>query len=246
MQFYDSSGKSGIVDDIFYLIFGDSGDHTADYPLVDIARSVNRWYDKCVSIILQSDDRWEWDDTNKTDLPIARLSLVSGQQDYGVSAATYLKIRKVDIKDANGNSLPLESINLDQLRGRADADFLNTAGTPRYYRLQGNSMFLYPKPNYSRTASSTDWGIRIFHQRNVSYFVSTDTTKIPGFAEMFHRILSLGGAYDYAIAKGLLNAAALRGEIEVMKKSLQEFYSSRNKDTKVRIKPRELRGGLAI
>ena len=34
--------------------------------------------------------------------------------------------------------------------------------------------------------------------------------------------------------------------IEVMKKSLQEFYSSRNKDAKVRIKPRELRGGLAI
>jgi len=226
MKFYSSSDKAGIVDDVFFLDFGDSSDHSSDYPLADIARNVNRWYDKVVTKILQSDDRLEWDDTNKTDLPIARIDLVNGQQDYGITAATFLKIRKVDAYDSSGNPIPLTQINLDDLRGTADADFRSTAGTPEFYRLQGSSIFLYPKPNYAYTQ-----GLRIFYQRNVDYFTSTDTTKTPGFAEPFHRILSLGAAYDYAMITGMQDKIKMfRSEINDLMNDMIEFYSSRNED----------------
>jgi hypothetical protein len=226
MKFYSSSDRAGIVDDIFFLVFGDSSDHSSDYSLADITRNVNRWYDRVVTKILQADNRLEWDDTNKTDLPIARINLVANQQDYGVTAATFLKLHKVDAYDANGNPIPLKQITLDDLRGIADADFESTAGTPRYYRLQGSSIFLYPKPSYSYTQ-----GLRIFYQRNVDYFASTDTTKTPGFAEPFHRILSLGAAYDYAMITGMRDKIQMfRNEIQIIQQDLIDFYSSRNED----------------
>lgn len=253
MVFSDTSGRTGIVEDTSWLIFGDSEDHISEYPLKDVARNVNRWYDRTVSLILQSDSRWTFDDNNKTDLPIGNVSLVSGQQDYTVSAATFLKIIRIDARDSSGNNVPLQPFTLDQLRGQADADFQSTAGVPQYYRLQGNSVFLYPKPNYSRTATTLDWGLRIFYQRNVDYFVYTDTTKVPGFVETFHRLLSLGAAYEYALTNTIKDKLSfLNDEITKMQNDLIDFYSKRNEDDKPALRLRKndygemaLRDGMA-
>ncbi len=227
MVFNDlSTTKQGIVPDTYFLLFGDSGDHTTDYPLADIARNVNRWYDKVVTKILQADYRWEWDDTNKTDLPIANIDLVANQEDYGITAATFLKVSRVDCKDSAGNGINLQQFFHTQLKGTALSEYQKTAGIPRFYRLQASSIFLYPKPDYAYTK-----GLRIFYQRNVDYFVSTATTKVPGFAEMFHRILSLGAAYEYALINGLTAKMSLfRNEIAVMENDIVDFYSSRNHD----------------
>lgn len=224
MQFSDTTNKTGLVEDISFLIFGDSNDHTADYPLVDVARNVNRWYDKAVTHILHADTRWEWDDTNKTDLPIARIDIVAGQQDYGVSSATYLKVSRIDMQDQTGNWIQLQPFNQADINGRALNDFLSTPGVPRYFRIQANSIFLYPIPNYAFTK-----GIRVFYQRNVDYFVATDTTKLPGFAEIFHRYLSLGSAYEYAQVHGMTQKRAdLRAEITLIETDMENFYSTRN------------------
>lgn len=239
MQLNDTSTKQGLYQDACYELFGDSDDHTSEYPLADFVRHINRWYDMVVTKILQSDSRWEWDDTNKTDLPIANISLVSGQQDYGITSATFLKVSRVDCKDANGNSLNLIQFNHNQLRGIGLNSFENTPGTPKHYRKQASSVFLYPAPNYNYTN-----GLRIFYQRNVDYFVAADTTKVPGFAEPFHRILSLGAAYEYARVNGLMTKATMlmnqigtkvitrvgTEKMTGMLGDLEEFYSSRNAD----------------
>lgn len=228
MQFSNTTTRDGIVQDTSWLLFGDSEDHTAEYALKDVARNANRWYDRVLTKIFQADDRWEFDDNNKTDLPIGTFNLVSGQQDYGVSGATFLKIKKIDIKDAQGNNLPLKQFTLDQLRGQADANFMSTAGTPQYFRIQANSVFVYPTPNYSYTN-----GMRIFYQRTVDYFASTDTTKVPGFAEPFHRLLSLGAAYEYALQQNIRDKITmLKNAIKEMEDDLIDFYSKRNEDDK--------------
>jgi|TARA_R100001530_G_scaffold1410_1_gene2544 hypothetical protein len=223
MVFYDSVNKTGIVSDVFFLLFGTSDDRTADYPLVDIARNVNRHYDNVVTKILRADKRWEWDDTNKTDLPIAGIDLVASQEGYGVTAATFLKIKRIDAKDQDGNAIPLRPFDLDQIPHIGDNEFLNTAGTPRYYRIQGSSVFLYPKPSYASTG-----GLRVFYQRNVTYFTASSTDTVPGFAENFHRLLSLGAAYDYAIANGLnVKAATFQGMMNELFAEMIEFYAQR-------------------
>jgi len=67
-------------------------------------------------------------------------------------------------------------------------------------------------------------------------------TKEPGFADNFHRILSLGAALDYTMGfnpsdTGRLNN--LRGEIASLKEELEEFYAHRHRDFKARIRPRK-------
>ena len=67
-------------------------------------------------------------------------------------------------------------------------------------------------------------------------------TKEPGFADNFHRILSLGAALDYTIGfnpddTGRINN--LRGEISSLKEDIQEFYAHRHRDFKTRIRPKQ-------
>ena len=230
MQFYDSTNKRGIVDDAWFLIFSDSGDHASDFPLADCARVANKWGEWCIVKIIQASGRWEWDDTNNTDLPVANISLVANQQQYGVSAATFLTVSRVEAKDANGNGIQLQPFDLNKIRGTAENEFLSTAGTPKFYRINGSSLFLYPKPSYASTNA-----IRVFYQRDMgnNYFTATDTTKAPGFASIFHRIISYGVAHDYAIANSMGGKAkTFREEIERMAQEMTEFYANRQEDEK--------------
>ena len=176
-------------------------------------------------------DRWEFDDDNKQDLPIATTALVADQQDYSISGASFLKILKVELKDANGNWQPLTPISLDDKRNESMTDYQKTAGTPREYDKLGNSVFLYPKPNYSQTAS-----LKIFYQRNVTHFVVGDTTAVPGFAENFHKILAYGAALEYAIAHSMVGKInILMPLIQKMEADITDFYGMRNHDEKMRM-----------
>src|SRR5512137_1242260 len=110
MQFTDSSGKQGIVEDIDFNCDTDSG----TYPLAQKVRNVNNWYDKAIAIILGADGRWQWDDTNATDMPVATTSFVDGQQDYTLDT-TFLKLLRVEAKDSSGNWVKLKPIDIADL-----------------------------------------------------------------------------------------------------------------------------------
>lgn len=196
--------------------------------------------DKAVSIIVNSDARWQWDDDNQTDLPIATTSIVSGQQDYSFTVSQ-LKIEKVLVQNSTGGWQALSPIDL------ADND-INTYligtpanGSPLGYDFKASSLFLYPTPNYSATG-----GIKIFFQRPSTYFTITDTTKSPGFASIFHRYLALCATFDYQSAKGLVSvlrngrtASSTKNEIVEMEASMSKWYANRNKnDGKNSLRPR--------
>ena len=98
MQFNSHDNNLDIISDI---AFWTKADITA-YPINDRTRNCNLALDKMAALVMSADGRWEWDDTNNTDLPIGRTNLVSGQRDYGISGATFLKITKVLAKDRGG------------------------------------------------------------------------------------------------------------------------------------------------
>ena len=77
----------------------------------------------------------------------------------------------------------------------------------------------------------------MYFDREVDEFASSDTTQEPGIAEPFHRIISLGAAYDFALAKGLQNVNLLRGEIEALLRDLAAYYSSRHGEPKTKLRP---------
>lgn len=224
MEFSDTTTEQGIVQDARYLV----GANATSYPIKDLTRNANRWLDKATSIIFKADGRWQFDDANYTDYPFATANLVSGQQDY-VLAVSHLTIDRVEIKNADGNWVRLKPFDKRDVETSIE-EFYSTDGTPIYYDVVANSVFLYPAPSYSQ-----DDSVKVWFKRGASYFATSDTTKKPGFASIFHRYISLGCAYDYALKNNLTNRNQLREEIVGMEQEMQKFYAHRQKDESIRL-----------
>lgn len=232
MLYSDPTLKQGIVEDIDFWCDTDA----TKYSLANKARNVNRWYDRAIALILDSDGRWQFDDTNATDLPIGTATLVNNQQDYTLDT-TFIKILRVEVLDVNGQWNKLLPIDQADLYSQSVTDFLKTAGMPKYYDVQGSSILLYPKPDNGVSVTLAS-GLKVFCQRNVSYFVAGDTTKVPGFVSLFHRYLSFGASLDWAIKKQLPQKNDLQGRVTVMEDAIRGFYSQREKDEKIQLTPK--------
>lgn len=226
LQWDGETTGNDIVTDISFLT---GADETTAYPLVDREHNANRALDRIVALILQCDGIWQWDDTSlSTELLDVTTNLAASTQKYILSVA-WLKIAKVRIKDSAGNWITLKPVNRRDL---TDAELTASAGTPSKYDILGNYIYLHPKPSYASTG-----GLEVQFQRGPTYFVSTDTTKTPGFASQFHRLISLYAALDYCDINDLdKRAAKIQKRIDKMEADLIAHYSSRDADSKVSFK----------
>jgi hypothetical protein len=208
---------------------------TSSYSLVDKADVVNKYLSEVVSVILNCNGKWEFDDSNYTDLPIGATTMIDSQQDYNIAGSTFLDITRVAVKDVNGKYQLLEPITQSDIKNQSMTEFEGTAGMPKYYDKLGDSIFLYPKPSSSLTTLSA--GLKVYFQRVPSYFVSGDTTKTPGFNPLFHQILSVGASLDYAENNEMINKVNIfTNKLEKLKAGLVEAYSSRSRDEKIRMR----------
>lgn len=151
---------------------------------------------------------WAFDDSNQTDFPEATTQLTSGQVDYLLPVDADA-IKGVSIKNQGAVWYDLEPITLEQIQdqGFSEAQFMNVASTPIYYRLLGNSVKIYPAANYTQAAS-----LKIWENREILLFTTTDTTKTPGWITAFHEALATYMALQYARINGTPQAGGiLRG-----------------------------------
>lgn len=204
-----------------YLLTKTDSDSLPDATMVILA---NNAYERVTSLILQADSRWQFDDLNNTDLPIATTALAANQQDYSL-AVDFLVITRLECLDQNGNWVLLLPFDQKDLYSQAMTEFLKAPGLPKFYDKLGNSVFLYPTPNYSQAAS-----LKFYFKRGPSYFVSGDTTKKPGFNALYHDLIPLWISYDYAVANGLKNTNQIFSAIQAKELALQEDYNLRDKD----------------
>ena len=69
-------------------------------------------------------------------------------------------------------------------------------------------------------------------------FEVTNTNTEPGFDNHFHRIISYGAAYDFAVANGIEDRKKdIRNELEQLHSEINEHYGSRHRDFRPRIIP---------
>jgi hypothetical protein len=236
MIFNDTtSASSGLVQDTYF----EASANASSYPIADLTRNANNALDTTVSLILGADGRWQFDSTNATDLPIGTTALVSGQQDYTFDSE-YLVIKAIECSDSLGKwtkLIPIDNYDEDV----ALSEFMTDDGIPVYYDKMGDSILLYPAPNYAiAPGDATPGGLRAYFQRNIDYFTTTDTTKKPGFAEHLHKYVSLYCAYIYACAKSLPIQNSLKTRMEFYegntlrggndKGAIVKFYSYREQD----------------
>ncbi len=239
MVFSDAANNAGIVEDIDFLL---STNSTA-YPLSDKTRNINRRYDEAVYMIMEADGRWKWDDTNNVAQPRGDISMTG--QTVPIPDTTYLTINRVEVLDVNGNYYKLLPFNEREISWQGMSEFLKTPGRPLFYEKVGNFLNLYPTPSSAYVTMTN--GLRVFYQRNASYFVATDTTKVPGFAAPFHRVLSLGAALDYCLANTiLLKSEFLTPLLEKLQMDMQVFYQNRNRDEQTHLGVRSESYGAEI
>jgi len=175
---------------------------------------VNLALDDFLNLAFKADGRWQFDDSNHTDYPIITTNIVANQRDYNFTS------------DEGGN-LILEVLKVDT---GTFYDGQNGTGTPVRYDKLANGIFLDPIPSYNYTN-----GLKIYINREASYFVYTDTTKKPGIPGIFHRYLALKPALDFARRNISGNYQALQAEILRMEADIKTYFSLRGKDQRNRM-----------
>jgi len=235
MQFNDTSTRKGLIQDCeFWTGIGDGQISGITANLQHFTRLINSRYQQVVTMILDSMDEWDFDDNNKTDFPILTTSLVASQQDYALPV-TALKLKRVEVSYDGGTTWARANpIDINEMSHPTDttsiAGHFSTAAP--YYDVQYGSLFLYPIPS----ANSTN-GLKMWVTREVTEFTTSDTTLEPGFDEPFHRMLAIGAALDWAIAKQLENKKDLASLYMEYEARLRPYYSAKNKDRKYVLKP---------
>lgn len=229
LPFNDVTNKTGLCQEVDNIC----GSDTTKYPLVDKARRANMAMAKFVEIALANDTRWQFDDSNQTDLPIGTTGLVQGQNDYSFDSS-FLKILKVQCKNSDGDYIDLIPIDVSEVTTPLETTFSEN-GQPLYYDKYANSIILYPTP--STTVSA---GLKVYYQRDATTFVSTDTTKYPGIPSIFHEYIALCMA-EPQLLKNVIDVNSQRkynnyvAKIEKFEQKIADYYQKRDKDDRKKL-----------
>lgn len=164
MKLYDILTKNGLINEVFRICSTNEN----VYQFRDVVSRLNdaiNWY---YTLAFLADERWNFDDINKTSPPIDTQNIVSGTNRYKMSDFTekIFNLTKLEILDENGKGLELTpevfgDYNYN-VKGNAsgrlnpfnEASFQELyidapSGTPTNYIKYGDYIYLRPNPNYS-------------------------------------------------------------------------------------------------
>jgi len=222
--FYNTTTKDSICDDVDFLC----GSTSATYPLQQKQRNFNQHYFNVVRMIWESQDRWQYDDSNYLSAARAKTTLVHKQADYTLPSIAQ-RIRRVQVRASTGNWTKLFS------RDEMDEDFaletLSAASLPLMYDLVGRSIILTPSPASASVILSA--GLEVNFDRTPSAFGSASTAS-PSIPEPFHRILSYGMSIDFT-QDNSQKQLWLREKTD-LEQGLKNFYSHRNVEERNQVK----------
>ena len=248
IQFRDDTNFKGLVQFFEKEIGADRGFITGTTSrLKDFAAQVNVAWDDYVYLALKSSGAWQFDDSAHTDYPIIKTNIVSGQSDYNFTTDEQgnliLDIYRVGILPSATATLYQRVYPKDVQSEPEESELFTEStagGTPYRYDKTANGIFLEPEPNYNATN-----GLKLYINREPSYFVHTDTTKKPGCPGIHHKYFYLKPALEYARQNGLESYNRLREEVVSLEGdeekgitgSIERYFSRRSKDETVILKP---------
>jgi len=219
---------SELKSDVRWLTRTDS----SSYGDTDLERNINFWYRKIAAWIWEATGTWQYDDTNKTTLPIATTNLGQDRDNYSMPIDAQ-KLMKVEVKNNSGDWTSLDPIDVSEID--TPSEFFEDPGMPQYYDVMANVVVLYPAPDSDDVILSG--GLKLHVSREIDKLSSSSDT--PGFEKQFHRILSYGAALDWCIARSdEKKEVDIRRQIEGdtqtdgTKEELREYYARRNQNRK--------------
>lgn len=208
---------------------------SVSYPIADLTADVNLGLAKAWSIIFSADGKWQWDDTSHTDYPIITTDIVENQRDYAFLTDNIgnliLDIYKVT--RANNDGIFEEIYPVDVQSDEYTESFYdgrNITGIPMTYDKTANGIFLDVLPSYNSTG-----GLKLYINREGTFFITSDTTKKPGFAGLFHEYVVLFASYKYASRNGYKNKQDIYNDMIIMENEMRRYYGKRERDVQTRI-----------
>ena len=215
-QFNDTNKFKGIVQ-LYEREIGQERGYISGNTnrLIELTAAVNMTWDRYLALALPASGRWQYDDSGHTDFPIIKTNIVSGQKDYTFttdgSGNLILDIYKVAIlPDATVTEYDL-IFPIDTQSQDLNTELITETtqgGTPVAYDKTANGLLFEPTFDYAATN-----GIKVYINREPSYFVDTDTTKLPGCPGLHHEYFAIRPAFDYARRNNLAIAEKLREEV---------------------------------
>ena len=203
--------------------------NTTSYPLATKVLDINVALDDAIDIAIRSCGIGQYDDTNNTDYPFITTDLNSGQRDYTYtqdsSGNLILDIYRVMVMDSTGVFQEIPQVDMQSERWTESFyDGQNITGQPTKYDRTGNGIIFDVIPNYSQTA-----GLKMFINREGSYFTVNDTTKKAGIDGRLHEYLVVSPACKYAERNSLSNHTSLYNRKVLLEKKISEVYSKKDR-----------------
>ena len=242
----------GIIQQIEKECGFNRGDITGNTDLLkDFTAEVNLTIDDYLDLAIPASGTWQVDDTNTyesdgvtlRDYSIVKANLVSGQRDYAFvtdeNGNLILDIFKVAILPSASATLFQELEPFDELNDRDNAIITESTatGVPSRYGKLSNGIFLDLPTSYNATN-----GLKLFVNREGSYFLYTDTTKKPGFPGLHHEYFALKPSLKYArrnLSASRVNELEKQvreyegDEERRLKGKIQRYFSGREKDVRI-------------
>jgi hypothetical protein len=217
----------------------------SNYPDANLLIDINLWYQKVVTMILESQDDDDFDDKRNTTYPIKSIALVAGQRDYPIPVAEkMLKLKRIDISYDGVNfyrAIPIDDGEMQSGMGRSidstqesTLDNLFPKTAPRY-DTKYNSIFIYPRADNSDVSNGAvmraEWSRQVTPFTTADYTsVITDSTVVPGFDDPFHPILAYGPAFEYTEAFNKPQAGNIKAMLADYEARLKQSYSNKDRD----------------
>lgn len=240
LAFNDVTGGQGLIqdceDNLNFLPTQISGNSAL---LKQFTRHINVWYHKTITMILASQDSWDFDDSNNTDYPIGTIPLTTARDITFPLSSNILKIKRIDITydGTNWNRAVLNDSGVSSLGYGNDAllDSNFSINNPRYDLVGANGIFVYPAATTAQVSAGA--AIRIEFYRDIVEFTIADTTKTPGFDTPWHKMISLGACITYAKSKNLPSLADFENEYADYEQRLKQYYGQKDTDNEFIVKP---------
>jgi len=239
MQFSDTSAKAGLVQYAEVLTgLGDAAISGNTTLLAQFTSLINRAYHKVVTMVLDSQDEWDFDDNNHSDYAVLSASVVANQRDYQIPVGEkVLKIKRLDISydgtnfykaepfDINESGLGMGLTSDSTQEATIDGRFERTQ--PKY-DLRGNSIWIYPRADATDVANGGK--IRIEWTREIDEFTVADTTQEPGIDEPFHPLIVKLACVDYLLGHDQNKADRIKRDALEDEQRLKTYYSDKQED----------------
>lgn len=247
------------IGDIANKVRFDTNTDSTSYTDANLLINLNVWYQKVVTMILESQDESDFDDSNITATYPVYERVLATRRDYAFSTAAWaavgkegaanasaaailpLKVKRLDVTYDGSNWYKAEPIDDGEIsygmgnESITDQNFVLT--NPRY-DVRSNAVFVYPIPTAAQVTAGAK--MRLETERNVIPFTSGDLstgTLTPGFDAPFHPIIADGASFEYAVSRQLPQLAQIQSRLTDWEARLRQAYGRKQLDRRIQLTP---------